>query len=865
MTLLWFIAVAAMAASENGAEVRSRAAVSPPEQRQADIPAPTTRSSVFGAIEQDPLHQYGLDTWGEAQGLPQTFIWRIIQAKDGYIWMATKVGLVRFDGVSFTIFGSKPGELNDRELNQLVEAPDGVLWVAQVAGGIASFKDGSFKRYTTADGLPSNAISSLDVDRDGNLWIGTPEGACRYSHGTFTTFTEKDGLSGRSVIVNAASATGVVVSAGGRLHRFINGRFVVDGTLASGQDGGALWIVYEDAVLVRLKDGVATRYTRAQGVPTNILMVLDTPDGASWVAAIGGLYRWVEDRFAAVTSVGGEPITGSSLLMDKEGSLWLGTSADGLVRFRLQPLVTIGREDGLPANIVQSVVEDSQGRVVVGAQNGLAILQAGRSETIRQYPGGSIARVYSLAEDPRGRLWIASETQLLLMQGARLAPHPLWTPSAHQIRVLYRDRFARMWVGSNGDGIFLYDRERVLHFRSEDGLGGNQIRSLYCDLRGALWIGTLGQGLTRYAGGKFTTYTVGDGLPNDTITAISEDEDGALYFATRGGLCRLKDGRFHAYRKDDGLYSDLLSGIVDDLHGNLWFASADGIFYVSRKDLREHAAGKIKTLQSVAFGVRDGMRTSACTAGHQPTASRMRDGRLLFATMKGLVIVDRSRLRTNPVPPAVHIERVQIDGQDIAGRSLVDAPPGRGELEIHYTGLSFLAPEKVRFRYRLDGFDREWVDPGQRRFAHYAGLPPGSYTFRVLACNNDGVWSRAEASFAFRLKPHFYQTYWLYGLVLAVAATLVAATVRIRERRLKARARELARLVDEAVANVKRMRGLLPICASCKKIRDDKGYWALLETYIQEHSEAEFTHGLCPQCIGQFFPRQATKTNDQRA
>jgi hypothetical protein len=200
---------------------------------------------------------------------------------------------------------------------------------------------------------------------------------------------------------------------------------------------------------------------------------------------------------------------------------------------------------------------------------------------------------------------------------------------------------------------------------------------------------------------------------------------------------------------------------------------------------------------------------------------------------------------------------VRIDGQEVASRSPVAAPPGRGEVEIHYAALSFLAPEKVRFKYRLEGFDRLWVDPGQRRFAHYAALPPGSYTFRVLAANNDGVWSRAEASFAFRLRPQFYQTYWFYAAVLAVAAALVTATVRTRTRRAKARETELARLVAEAVANVKQMRGLLPICSSCKKIRDDKGYWEQLEFYVQEHSGAEFSHGLCPSCMLRLFPAQA--------
>jgi ligand-binding sensor domain-containing protein len=238
MAPLWFVAVAAIVASQGGAEVKSQAVASLPAQRPAEAATATRRSSVFGAIEDDPLHQYGIDNWGEAQGLPQTTIWRIIQAKDGYVWMATKVGLIRFDGVSFTIFGSKPEDLNDRELTQLVEDRNGVLWVGGITGGIASFEDGRFKRYTTDDGLPSNAITSMDFDRDGDLWIGTPKGACRYSHGAFKTYTERDGLSGLSVTLSAASAAGVVVSAGGRLHRFINGRFVVDDSLSSGQGGG---------------------------------------------------------------------------------------------------------------------------------------------------------------------------------------------------------------------------------------------------------------------------------------------------------------------------------------------------------------------------------------------------------------------------------------------------------------------------------------------------------------------------------------------------------------------------------------------------------------------------------------------------
>jgi len=251
------------------------------------------------------------------------------------------------------------------------------------------------------------------------------------------------------------------------------------------------------------------------------------------------------------------------------------------------------------------------------------------------------------------------------------------------------------------------------------------------------------------------------------------------------------------------------------------------------------------------------MKTTAFGAGVQPAAWTTVDGRLLFTSLKGLVVIDPRASFANPVVPPVYVESVLINKRPQAVDRSADIAAGAGELEIHYTALSYLVPEKVRFRYQLEGFEPDWVDAGTRRFAYYANLPSGQYRFRVMACNDDGVWNETGASFAFRLRPHFDRTVGFYLLCGAALALLVGVSYKFRVRQLEARERELQRKVSEAVAKIRVLSGLLPICAICKKVRDDRGYWNQIETYLREHSDTEITHGLCPECLRRMYPEFA--------
>ena len=255
------------------------------------------------------------------------------------------------------------------------------------------------------------------------------------------------------------------------------------------------------------------------------------------------------------------------------------------------------------------------------------------------------------------------------------------------------------------------------------------------------------------------------------VRSIYEDDEGTLWFGTyAGGLNRFKDGKFTSYTVEHGLYDDNVFAILEDDAGNLWMSCNVGIFRVSKRELNDYAAGKIKSISCISYGTADGMKTFECNGGYQQSASKSADGRLWFATLNGVAVIDPNQIKLNAVPPPVAIESAMIDRRRADPDGTVDIAPGYGELEFVYTALSFVAPEKIRFKYRLDGFENEWMDAGNRRAAYYTNIPPGTYTFRVIASNNDGLWNEAGAAFPFTLPPHFYQTSWFYAFCVLLIA-----------------------------------------------------------------------------------------------
>ncbi|HYM01203.1 MAG TPA: ATP-binding protein, partial [Blastocatellia bacterium] len=301
---------------------------------------------------------------------------------------------------------------------------------------------------------------------------------------------------------------------------------------------------------------------------------------------------------------------------------------------------------------------------------------------------------------------------------------------------------------------------------------------------------------------EFTTFTTKDGLTNDTIMAMYQDNDGDLWIGTEGGLNRFRDGKFTAYTTRDGLFDDLTFQILEDNQGNLWMSCNKGIYRVAKKELNDFARGFIRSITSVPYGVADGMKSKECNGGVQPAGWKSHDGRLWFPTILGVVTVDPNNLGTNTHVPPVQVEKFVAGRVSINRPTQVRLPPGDGSLEFHFTAPSFLAPEKVQFRYKLEGFDRDWVDAKTRRSAYYTNIPPGTYHFRVIAANDDGVWNTSGASVEIYLAPHFYQTFWFYAFGLLAFAATGTGLYRVRVNGLKIREKVLEKRVNERTAEL---------------------------------------------------------------
>ena len=323
-------------------------------------------------------------------------------------------------------------------------------------------------------------------------------------------------------------------------------------------------------------------------------------------------------------------------------------------------------------------------------------------------------------------------------------------------------------------------------FTEVDGLPNDLITTLYEDTKGNLWIGTFG-GLGRLTNEEFTTFTTRDGLSSDAVISLHEDSDGTLWIGTNGGgLNRMKDGKFTAYTTSNGLLDDVVYRILEDGQNNLWLSCRKGIFHISKKELDEFAKGMIASIAPVAYGTADGMMTRECSGGGDPAGWRGSDGKLWFPTIKGVAMIDPERMKTNSHAPPVVIEQIRIDDKSFAPSERLELPAGTTRFDLYYTAPSFVAPEKVRFKYKLEGFDKDWIDSGTRRIAYYTNLRPGAYTFRVIASNNDGVWNETGAAFALYLKPYFYQTYWFYAVCLLALVLLAWLLFRLRVRGMQA-------------------------------------------------------------------------------
>lgn len=647
------------------------------------------------------------------------------------------------------------------------------------AVGTLDAQEFGHQTWQAENGLPQNTVHAILQTRDGFLWVGTEGGLARFDGIQFAVYSTQNTPALRSNHIRslAESPDGSLwITTAAGVTRFTHGQFINSG---AGQP---------DATRDDTPDSFKNSTAKTLGLNLNKINALYRDrTGTLWVGTETGLARVIGGRAAPLEPA--DSFSGQTILaitQDREGDLWVGTESNGLGILRPEKFTTFTKQDGLGDDWVRCVLEDRSGAVWIGTDSGgLTRYRNGKFTSFTTRDGLTSNVILALAEDTDGTLLIGTPDGLNRFHD-RVLPAITSADGLPDdfIRSIAPGNGGSLWIGTRR-GLVRLTSGKVATFTAKEGLGSDLVGTVLPDSEGNLWIATLG-GLTRFQNGKFTNYTTQNGLSNNTITALYLDATGNLWIgAEGGGLNVLANGRFTAFPQTLELPSSIY-GIAEDDDRNLWMSSNSGIDCVSRDELMRFARGESKTVNVIPYGTSDGLRISESSGGGHPSISLAKNGALWFATLKGLALVHDPRRQRNPLPPPVVIESIGIDDRSFAPGELASIPPGHSRFAFEYAGLGFIAPHKVRFRYKLEGFDRDWVDAGQRRVAYYTNLRPKNYVFRVIARNNDGVWNESGASLRFRVEPHFYETYWFSALIVAVLAFMGYWIYRWRVKQVEA-------------------------------------------------------------------------------
>ena len=769
------------------------------------------------------ISQYAHTAWKAGDGFSKGIIYTIDQTSDGYLWLGTEFGLFRFDGVRAVPWQPTTGEhLPSGPIRRILVARDGTLWIG-TSKGLASWNKGKLTQHPE---LAGQQVGALVEDREGTIWVGTgqvgvtgiPGKLCAIHGGNSLCYGENGSL-GQAVYslyedskgnLWAGAATGLwqwkpgppklyplpkgvagfiglaedengvlLINMTGGVSQLVNGRVepypllagrkFSSGRLLRDRDGG-LWIATHGQSLLHVHQGRTDVFTQSDGLSGEwVTNLFEDREGDIWVATLDGLDRFRDFAVPTIsTKQGLSNAVVLSVTAADDGSIWLGT-IDGLNRWKDGQVTVYRKRNGLPDDDIQSLFQDDHGRIVVSTLRGVAYLENNRFIPLNIYPGGFAnpgPMVHSMAADRAGNLWISDEHQgIFHLLGGRLVEQIPWDRLGHQD-----------WAAA----------------------------TLYDPVREGLWLGFTYGGLAFFKDGEVREYFTGaDGLGAGRVDKLRLDRDGSLWAATEGGLSRVKNGRVATLSSKNGLPCDAVHWMMEDDARSMWLYTACGLLRIPRSELDAWITDSKHTIQATVFDNSDGVRSHSVAGAYTPHVAKAVDGKMWFPTFDGISVIDPRHLPFNKLPPLVHIEQVTADGKTYwqnfsgdASSSQPRLPPLVRDLTIDYTALSFVSPEKVLFRYKLEDMDRDWHDAGNRRQAFYTNLSPGNYRFRVAASNNSGVWNEAGTFLDFSIAPAYYQTNWFRGLCAATFLALLWALYQFRVLELRRQERKLRDVIE---------------------------------------------------------------------
>ena len=757
------------------------------------FPAPNIPSS--------PLDAYTERKWEMQDGLPEQIVQAFAQTADHYLWIGTTGGLLRFDGASFVLYDREnTPAFRDNNIFCLTVSRDNSLWIGSEGGGLIRYRDGVFRAFSVDDGLTNAFVRTIEQDSKGEIWIGTDDGLFKL------VGEQLDRIDG------TARMPAVAVHA---LHEDRSGRLWIGGSR-----------------LLRLDGNSATEYQlEGQASQNRVKSIVETENGTVWVGTVSGLQRMVPIELPkhaetkGFQKVSGFNVTVRFLRETSDGRLWIGTIGHGLHIYSHDQFSEITAPTRLPSNTVLSLFEDVEKNLWVGTQAGMLRLSKTPVRTVA-LPDASDSDAETVYQDVDGDVWIAA-TNLFRFQKEEATPYRFPMLQDVRVRNVFRDREGTLWIGTDGRGVYHQVGKQLIHYTTRQGLVNNFVRAFLQSRDGSVWIAT-DEGVSRWTNSGFTNYRMSDGLcyfstrslledrngdlwigtdrgvsrlhnnkfesddvvralQQEKVWAIHQDPDGGLWFGTRtGGLYRWQTAKLTHYTVAQGLASNSIYELLEDHNGKLWASGPNGISVMNRRDLEmlvDHPGNHVPV---TLYGISEGLETIQMCGGEKPAGILTTRGEVWFPSSKGPVRVSTDQPPpSNPAP--VVIDRALVDGLQAPAGSRISLRPASAKLELHYGVVLLRSQERIKFRYILDGFDRNWSDASADRTTYYTNLPPGRYHFRVAAYEMNNPSQIAETSLEIVQEPHFYRTLWFIGLCLLLAAGAVLGIYRLRLGQLRSR------------------------------------------------------------------------------
>lgn len=773
---------------------------------------PTT---IFATEEDYTIKRFTID-----DGMPSNAVNDLLLASDGYIWIATFGGLVRFDGVKYDIYNSinTPNFTNNSILH-IFEDSRKRIWVGTNGGGLMCYQDEQFIHYDTDSITGSSVVTSVIEHPDGSIWAGTSNGMLIIQDGK-VKIPEEEVLQKVDVYAMHFDKKGTLW-----LGSKFNGVYRVEKDTITHHDmgddfemrtircitsdkQGRVWIG-TDLHVVWYENGVFKHADPSLGIPRGFINELAIQnDGRMLVATEYGVFRYTDGRFRKLINdiqLPREII--QTVMMDRENSIWLGTYRGGLVMMRQSKFHNILKFEGLPNAVINTVYEDSNSIFWIGTDYGLARLEGDQLTAFVMEGNPSTNRIRDIYEDSKGRLLLATYHGMVWFEGDKIKK--LYTTDdgliSNRIRRIREDAEGNLWVATTSGITKLQTDGSIVQYARDQGLTNEFIMSMLFDKEGTMWVGTDGGGLFKLQGDTFVPVLYNTSIVSDIIFNLFQDKGGRIWLSTNSGVALLQGDDFFPLGTADRALTSSVYQTIEDKEGNYWLMTDRGVVSLNREILDRHLRAPNKEALTVKLYNRsDGMSSSQVTASSVSVLSKA--GKIWTATLDGVTIIDPEFIPINKQPPPVLIEKFVLDGNEKPLNGPLVIPPGKHRLDFYYTGLSFYAPEKLRFRFMIDGFDQDWVEAGNDREASYTNLPPGEYNFRVLAANNDGIWNYEGAGIKLVKEPYFYQT-WIFYLLVMVSLIAIGMLVgRYRLVQYQRRNKELAVMVQKRTQNIRKQK-----------------------------------------------------------